>query len=171
MKRNDFVSAMFEEIKEKLVLIQEKIEQDKSAEKEAQKMIPRQLLEFIYQSIDKSIQQKFSLSDQSTTRQFNQLTQETQELKQKIRELSEQNKKRKLMFRKLVVWQSIAAVLLLLTIGLFLNNRLLRDNDLKFKYIQNQGGINSRGLLKLDTIFNVNRDEKVIERIQEAVKK
>lgn len=171
MKRNDFVSAMFEEIKEKLVLIQEKIEQDKSAEKEAQKMIPRQLLEFIYQSIDNSIQQKFSLSDQSTTRQFNQLTQETQELKQKIRELSEQNKKRKLMFRKLVVWQSIAAVLLLLTIGLFLNNRLLRDNDLKFKYIQNQGGINSRGLFKLDTIFNVNRDEKVIERIQEAVKK
>ena len=171
MKRNDFVSAMFEEIKEKLVLIQEKIEQDKSAEKEAQKMIPRQLLEFIYQSIDNSIQQKFSLSDQSTTRQFNQLTQETQELKQKIRELSEQNKKRKLMCRKLVVWQSIAAVLLLLTIGLFLNNRLLRDNDLKFKYIQNQGGINSRGLFKLDTIFNVNRDEKVIERIQEAVKK
>ncbi|MBI9059093.1 MAG: hypothetical protein JEZ01_15120 [Labilibaculum sp.] len=167
MKRNDFVSAMFEEIKESLALIQEKMEANKPTEKEAQKMIPRQLLEFIYQSI----QQKFSLSDQSISRQFKELTQETQELKQKITELNEQNKKRKLMFRKLVVWQSIAAVLLLLTIGLFLNNRRLRDNDLKFKYIQYQAGINANGLLKLDTIFHVNRDEKVIERIQDAVKK
>ncbi|MGQ1911189.1 hypothetical protein ACT3CE_15565 [Marinifilum sp. RC60d5] len=38
-----------------------------------------------------------------------------------------------------------------------MNNRQVSDNDLKFKYIQNQGGVTSRVLLKLDTIFNVNR--------------
>ncbi len=169
MKKNDFVPAMFEEIKESLELIQKKIEEEKPAEREAQKMIPRQLLEFIYQSIDKSIQQKISLSDQSALKQFNQLIQETKELEQRIKELSDQNKKRSLMFRKLVVWQSIAAVLFLGGIGLFVNNQQLKDNDLKFKYIQSQGGVDSKGLLKLDTVFHVNRNELVIEKIKEKV--
>lgn len=57
-----------------------------------------------------------------------------------------------------------------ITTGLFINNRQLRGNDLKFKYIQNQAGINANGLLKLDTVFHVNRDEAMIERIQEIVK-
>ncbi|MFA9370453.1 MAG: hypothetical protein ACERIH_01985, partial [Labilibaculum antarcticum] len=72
-------------------------------------------------------------------------------------------------FRKLVVWQSVAAVLFLVGFGLFVNNRQLRDNDLKFKFIQAQGGINSNGLSYLDTVFHVNKNELVIEKIKEKV--
>ncbi|WP_145957589.1 hypothetical protein [Labilibaculum antarcticum] len=169
MKRNDFVPAMFEEIKETMAAINKKLQQEKPDEKEPQKEISRQLLEFIYQSIHKSVRENISVSEQSTRKQLNQLTQDTKDLEQRITEMTGQYKKRRLIFRKLVVWQSVAAVLFLLGIGLFVNNRQLRDNDLKFKFIQAQGGINSNGLSYLDTVFHVNRNELVIEKIKKKV--
>ncbi|MFA9371477.1 MAG: hypothetical protein ACERIH_07175 [Labilibaculum antarcticum] len=171
MKKDDFVPAMFEEIKETMAAINKKLQQEKPDEKEHQKVISRQLLEFIYQSIHKSVRENISVSEQSTRKQLNQLTQDTKDLEQRITEMTGQYKKRRLIFRKLVVWQSVAAVLFLVGIGLFVNNRQLRDNDLKFKYIQSCEGIDSKNLAKLDTIFHVNRDELKVERIREIVEK
>ena len=170
MKKDDFVPAMFEEIKETMAAINKKLQQEKPDEKEPQKVISRQLLEFIYQSIHKSVRENISVAEQSTRKQLNQLTQGTKDLEQRITEMTGQYKKRRLIFRKLIVWQSIAAVLLLLTIGLLINNRQLRDNDLKFKFIQAQGGINSNGLSYLDTVFHLNRNELVIEKVKVKVR-
>ncbi len=70
MKKDDFVPAMFEEIKEIMVAINKKLQQEKPDEKEPQKVIPRQLLEFIYQSIHKSVHENISVSEQSTRKRL-----------------------------------------------------------------------------------------------------
>jgi hypothetical protein len=171
MGKNDFVAAMFEEIKETMAAINKKLELEKPADKEPKRVIPKQFWEFVHESINKSVHEHISVSEQSIRKQLNQLTQDTKDLEQSVTEMTGEYKKRRMIFRKLVVWQSITVILFLGGIGLFVNNRQMRDNDLKFKYIQSQGGINSKGLLKLDTVFNMKRDELRNEKIKKMVRK
>ncbi len=41
-------------------------------------------------------------------------------------------------------------------IGLYVNNKQLKDNDLKFRYIEACGGGDSEGLLVLESVFDIN---------------
>ncbi len=52
MGKSDFVTAMFEEIKEAMAVINKKLELEKSVDKEQKKVIPRQFLEFVHESIN-----------------------------------------------------------------------------------------------------------------------
>lgn len=46
-------------------------------------------------------------------------------------------------------------------------NNQLKDNDLKYRYIKSNNGINYENLNKLDNIFSFPRDKKKIREIQE----
>jgi hypothetical protein len=44
-------------------------------------------------------------------------------------------------------------------------NSQLKDNDLKYRYIKSNNGINPENLYKLEDIFQYNRDKKLIKEI------
>lgn len=50
-------------------------------------------------------------------------------------------------------------------------NSQLKDNDLKYRYIKSNSGINYENLNKLEDIFDYHRDEKFIKGIREKVEK
>lgn len=169
MEKNDFVAEMFEEIKESMIAINKKLELEKPTEKESKKAIQKQFLEFVSQSIYKSIRENILVMDQSSKGQLSELKLNSERLDRSIKEMIKQYKTRRLIFQKLIVWQVISAFLAVIGVFLLVNNQQMRDSDLKFKYIQTCGGINTKDLSKLDTIFHVNRDEMIIEKMRERV--
>lgn len=66
------------------------------------------------------------------------------------------------------------ALLILLSLGGNIwqldRNSLLKDNDLKFRYIKSINGINGENLKKLEDIFQYHRNEKMIKEIHQKVK-
>lgn len=169
MENNDFVAEMFEEIKESMLAINKKLELKRPIEKEPKKAIQRQFLEFVSQTISKSIRENILVMNQSSKGQLNELKLNSERLDRSIKEMIKQFKNRGLIFRKLIAWQVMSVFLAMIGIILFVNNQQMKDNDLKFKYIQTCGGINTKDLSKLDTIFHVNRDEMMINRIEKMV--
>ncbi|RKD99769.1 hypothetical protein [Marinifilum flexuosum] len=166
MRKNDFITAIFEEIKESLLVIDGKLENGQSGDEKRKIVIPKELVEFLNRSIDQSVRENISRLNLSSQDQFRDLNQKLGGLIHSVKELTKVRRKRKLIFRKLVVWQSISALLLMIGLTLFIHNRQLSDNALKFRYIEACGGIDSKKLLKLDTVFHVNRDELVIEKMK-----
>ena len=162
MRKNDFVTAIFEEIKESLLAINSKLENGQSGNEKCKIVIPKEFKEFLYRSIDRSIRENVSRLDHLSQDQL-------RDLNQSVKELTKVQRKRRLIFRKLIFWQSTSAFLLIVGLVLFMHNRQLRDNDLKFRYIEACGGIDSRKLLELDTVFHAKRDEYVIKKIKERV--
>lgn len=49
------------------------------------------------------------------------------------------------------------------------HNSQLRDNDLKYRYINMQGEANPENLLKLETVFTYNRNKDSIAVIRKRV--
>lgn len=49
-------------------------------------------------------------------------------------------------------------------------NRELADNDLKYRFIKMENGLDSAGIYKLESIFVYNRDHEIISKIKEIVK-
>ncbi len=50
------------------------------------------------------------------------------------------------------------------------NNKQLKDNDLKYRYIKMEGKASSQDLIRLEAIFNYNRNKDSISTIGERVK-
>jgi hypothetical protein len=48
-------------------------------------------------------------------------------------------------------------------------NRLLKGNDLKYRYVKMQGEANTESLLRLENVFNYNRDKDRIAVIRKRV--
>lgn len=65
------------------------------------------------------------------------------------------------------------ALLILLSFGgniwQIIRNSLLKDNDLKYRYIKSINGINSENFKQLEIIFHYQRDNKKIREIRENV--
>jgi hypothetical protein len=170
MRKNDFITAIFEEIKESLLVIDGKLENGQSGDEKRKIVIPKELIEFLNRSIDQSVRENALRLNHSSQDQFRDLNQKLEGLSQSVKELTIVQRMCRLIFRKLIVWQFLSVFLLIMGLVLFVNNRQLRDNDLKFRYIKACGGIDSKKLLKLDTVFHVNRDELVIEKMKNRLK-
>lgn len=67
---------------------------------------------------------------------------------------------------------TMALVILVLWSGniwQFRNNNRLKDNDLKYRYIKMEGNASSQDLIRLEAIFNYNRNKDSISVIREQV--
>jgi hypothetical protein len=170
MRKNDFITAIFEEIKESLIVINGKLENGQPEHEKRKIVIPKELIEFLNRSIDQSIRENVSRLNHSSQDQFRDLNQKLEGLSQNVKELTKVQRKRRLLFRKLIAWQSLSAFLLIAGLVLFLHNKQLKNNDLKYRYIEACRGVDSGSLLELDTLFNVNRGELVIEEMKNKLK-
>ena len=185
MNDNSFISAMFEEIKKKVSVIEKKLEQqnispaqDESpaeTEKKYKTITTNDLLSLMQKIIIHSIQKEFQQI-------LPQLKDSNKELLERISDLQSNFQKEKskpkiwkkdTLINNLKFWKissiSIAASLLFCVITVKIENSRLTDNDLKFRYINSIHSIDSTDLQNIETLFHISRDEELINNIRKNV--
>uniref|UniRef100_UPI0032169DA9 hypothetical protein n=1 Tax=uncultured Draconibacterium sp. TaxID=1573823 RepID=UPI0032169DA9 len=185
MSNNSLVTAMFEEIKQRLSTIEkemgndnahQKLKEDTPKQEERQKFVSaRTFLNEIQRIIETSFQNKFDKTNSEIQRTKSDITNSIKQLETSIESLKcfPKKKKRNLSVSELKIWKigsTIVFALLLLCIGaLKIQNARLTDNDLKYRYINSLQGIDSIGLRNMETVFHIKRDKEFINDIRKAV--
>lgn len=189
---NLMLTEMFEEIKSLLVSIEKKLDTEASKssrsdpdnERRPQTTQPKvdlQKLEQIFKAIYAYLQNsdyKTSETNQSIRDSEKRILSQLQDIKYSI---NTQEKERivrhqhSVDLKSIKVVVTIAALTALLLASLFGNfkqsetNSRMADNDLKYRYIKSQNGINSEKLKKLEKAFEYPKDKKMINAIKAAV--
>lgn len=189
---NLMLTEMFEEIKSLLVSIEKKLDAEASKNSKSNPDIERrpqttqpkvdfQKLEQIFKAIYAYLQNsdyKTSETNQSIRDSEKRILSQLQDIKYSI---NTQEKERivrhqhSVDLKSIKVVVTIAALTALLLASLFGNikqsetNSRMADNDLKYRYIKSQNGINSEKLKKLEKGFEYPKDKKMINAIKAAV--
>ena len=183
MNDNRFISAMFEEIKKKVSVIEKKLEQEDipptQSEPPAEKdktITTNDLLSLMQKIIIHSTQKEFQMI-------LPQLKDSNKELIERISDLQSNFQKEKCnpktlkkdtLINNLKLWKIssiiITASLLFCVIAVKIENSRLTDNDLKFRYINSIHSIDSTGLQNIETLFHISRDKELINNIRKNVK-
>ncbi len=185
MSNNSLITAMFEEIKGRLSTIEKVMKKENTNQKPSgdaskqevrQKSISaREFLKSIQQIVETLSQKDFDKMKSDIQCAITDLANSIEQLKSSIESLKcfPKKKKKNLALSELKIWKigSITGlVLLFFCIGvLMVQNSRLKDNDLKYRYINSLQRIDSASLRNLETVFHVNRDKKFINEIREAV--
>lgn len=159
MSNNSIISVLFEEIKSRVISIENKIDKinnANSAEKKETTLptIPR---EVDYSRIEQIIQQQIPKVDRSAL------------------EPKPQRHYHILDLKSTNVLITFVVMSLLLNGSLLYNfhqhrkNKRLIDNDIKYRYIKAADGISPEELYKLENLFHYNRDKKIIKEIRQNV--
>lgn len=185
MKENSFISAMFEEIKSKISVIEKKLENHNTlpshpgtATKKDEKgkaITAEELLRLVQKTIIYSTQKELQHAIPQLQNSKNEILDGINELRISLKNLKCSRIKIKNDFgiSNLKLWKICSivasAILLFCIIELKIENLRLADNDLKFRYIYWNQGIDSTGLHNLETIFHVSKDKELIKNIRQGV--
>jgi len=185
MKENSFISAMFEEIKSKISAIEKKLEKDETppshpgpATKKDEKgkaITAEELLRLVQKTIIYSTQKELQHAIPQLQNSKNEILDGINELRISLKNLKCSRKKiiKDFGISSLKLWNIgliIVSVLFLFCMAaLKIENSRLADNDLKFRYIYWNQGIDSTGLHNLETIFHVSKDKELIKNIRQGV--
>lgn len=159
MSNNSIISVLFEEIKSRITSIENKIDKicnANSAEK-TETTLPAIPREVDYSRIEQIIHQHILKVDNS------------------VLEPKPQRHYHILDLKSTKVLITFVVMSLLLNVSLLHNfhqhrkNKLLIDNDIKYRYIKALKGINKEELYKLENLFYYNRDKKIIKEIRQNV--
>lgn len=191
---NLMLTEMFEEIKSLLVSIEKKLDAEASKNSKSNPDIERrpqttqpkvdfQKLEQIFKAIYAYLQNsdyKTSETNQSIRDSEKRILSQLQDIKYSI---NTQEKERivrhqhSVDLKSIKVVVTIAALTALLLASLFGNikqsetNSRMADNDLKYRYIKSQNGINSVNLKKLEKAFQYPKNTSLINEFKAEVKK
>lgn len=189
---NSMVSVMFEEIKSLLKSIEKKLDEkaivkeippvsetitEPKPESKPDVIKPEQLI-WVIASHLQGMEQKTGQVSESVRESEKRVVSRLEELKHiTISQKQDSNVHHyhvvDLKSSKVVV--AIVSLSVLLLASLFGNISLMNaksrmsDNDMKYRYIQSNKGINREGLNKLEDIFYYHRDKKKIKEIQKDV--
>ena len=189
---NLMLTEMFEEIKSLLVSIEKKLDAEASKnsksnpdiERRSQTTQPKvdfQKLEQIFKAIYAYLQNsdyKTSETNQSIRDSEKRILSQLQDIKYSI---NTQEKERIVRHQHSVDLKSSKVVVTIVVLSLLLlsslvgnikqseTNSRMADNDLKYRYIKSQNGINSEKLKKLEKAFEYPKDKKMINAIKAAV--
>ena len=189
---NLMLTEMFEEIKSLLVSIEKKLDAEASKnsrsdpdnERRPQTTQPKvdfQKLDQIFKAIYAYLQNsdyKTSETTQSIRESENRILSQLQEIKYSI---DTQEKERIVRHQHSVDLKSSKVIVTIVVLSLLLlsslvgnikqseTNSRISDNDLKYRYIKSQNGINSEKLKKLERAFEYPKDKKMINTIKAAV--
>ena len=184
MKDISFISAMFEEIKSKISVIEKKLDENytiltqpgsSDKEEKGKPITAEELLRFVQKTIIFSTQKElqkalpqFQNSKKELLDNINDLRFGLKNLKCYRNKNNENSVINNFKFWRII---SIIASILFLsyTMVLKIENNKLKDNDLKFRFIYMNQGIDSACLQNLETIFHINRDRELIKSIREDV--
>jgi hypothetical protein len=189
---NSMVGVMFEEIKSLLKSIEKKLDEktvvkeiplasetitEPKPESKPDVIMPERLIRVIASYLQNT-EQKIGQVSESIRESERHVLSRMEELKRVILNADKDRLVRHqhvvdLKSSKVVI--TIISLSVLLLASLFGNIRLLdvksriSDNDLKYRYIQSNNGINREGLNKLEDVFYYHRDKKRIREIRDQV--
>lgn len=184
MTNNEMTAAMFEEIKEKMALMDEKLD-DVNYNNELTK---NEILANMKKQDDRSINIESVVSyllksmsviiNASASNLSNEINKVLPVIDKQISvtqtchaEVMQSLKKQKKLKFKIIVFQILVAASILYNFYLLNDNQRLRDSELQLNYLKATNNVNKDVAGSLDTIFNVYRDEKIIEVIVQTVNK
>jgi len=189
---NSIISVMFEEIKGLLISIDKKLNERMSVKENSSSqgtvtetkpdvktntVKPEQLLQLVAAYLQNSEQKIGKVSDAVIQSEKHVLS-KMEDLKQITISQKPDSKVRHyhnidLRSSKVVITIVCLSVLLLTSlfgnVQQFIVNSRMMDNDLKYRYIKSTNGITPENLYKLEDIFHVNPDKKLIREIQQKV--
>lgn len=176
---------MFEEIKSKISVIEKKLEKDEippshpdpatKKDEKGKAITPEELLRLVQKTIIYSTQKELQHAIPQLQNSKNEILDGINEIRISLKNLKCSRKKIKKDFgiSSMKLWNIgliIVSVLLLFCMAaLIIENSRLADNDLKFRYIYWNQGIDSTGLHNLETIFHVSKDKELIKNIRQGV--
>jgi len=183
MTKSEMTAAMFEEIKETMALMDEKLgdiafnQQQTSAviqtdveQRKGKTIKIEQVINYLLDSINKSLHESVDELSNENRRIVSRMDMLVDNTKSLINEFKRSVKKRRNLFIRIIVFQVIAAVSIIFNVHLFNENHGLKDSDLQLKYLKVTNNVDANLAARLDTIFNVYRDEEAIALIRQAVR-
>nr|WP_320118477.1 hypothetical protein [uncultured Marinifilum sp.] len=184
MNKNSVLITMFEEIKRQISIIEKRFEQELKTNvptenpiekiKKRKEITAEDFISMVHKTIVHSTQKELEQTLPKFQDFNKELLSNINDLQAKLRTLKcypKERKKAPISNFKILKIVSIIVVSLLLFSALVLKfeNSRLKDNDLKFRYIYSNNGIDSTQLKNLETIFHINRDKEFIKSIRKNV--
>nr|WP_321406801.1 hypothetical protein [uncultured Carboxylicivirga sp.] len=175
MTKIDMITAMFEEIKDKLDLLYQKSDNDvaslhnNGSDKKSKGINIQDLSSIMADIVDFSMQNVGSIIQQENEELVSKSNKQFQKVDNQINQLVYHFKKWKNMIFKIVVLQVIVLICIILNISLLNENRRLKDSELQLKYLKATNKVDKRLSGRLDTIFYIHRNEEAIEHLKRIV--
>ncbi|MBN2595887.1 MAG: hypothetical protein JXR82_03785 [Marinifilaceae bacterium] len=185
MNNNNFITALFEEIKSQISVIAKELEKDDtprtqaelSAKKEekSKTITTEELLSLIQKAIIYSTKKEFQQAIPLLQNSKKELLEGINDLHIDLKNLKcyPNKNKKNTEINNFKLWKigSIIVFMLLLfcVIVLKVENYRLSDNDLKFRYIHSNRGVNSTDLQNIETIFHISKNKELIKSMRKDV--
>ncbi|WP_430814036.1 hypothetical protein [Carboxylicivirga sp. RSCT41] len=183
MTKNEMTTAMFEEIKEKLAQMNEKLDDVNynhelakseiisTMEKQKDRSITiESVVNYFLKSISGIINSSKSDLFDEIVKILPAIEKQTSVSQTLHAEVMQSLKKRKQLIVKVIVFQILSTVSILFNVYLLNDNQRLKDSDIQLQYLKETNNVNEDAVSRLDTIFNVYRDEEAIARMKRDVK-
>jgi hypothetical protein len=183
MKINAIISEMFEEIKSRLVAIEKNLNGQDSRPKVIDEERRLKNNRTAIESVLKQISSYLSTIHSEVIEIPGEIKESQQKVCSKLEQVqatvTEQEKERTVRHHHIFDFKSSKVVLtFVILVFVILGattgnvyqykiNLKMKDNDLKYRYIQMQGGINIKNLSTLEDIFQDHRNKKLINEIRE----
>ncbi|MBK3516221.1 hypothetical protein [Carboxylicivirga marina] len=181
-KNSEMTAAMFEEIREKLVKMNEKLDDvnynHELTKSEILSNIEKQndrsinidsVVNYLLKSISGIINASACNLSNQIDKIFPVLDNQTSVSQSFHAEVLQGLKKRKQLMVKVIGFQILAIVSILFNVYFMNENQRLKDIELQLNYLKATNNINEEVASRLDTIFNMYRDEEVIDFIKQSL--
>ena len=185
MKSNAIISEMFEEIKSRLVAIEKKLDGQENRPQVIDEESKLKNNRTAIESVLKQISAYLSTIHSEATEIPRKIQQSQQKILSNLEQVqatvTEQEKERTVRHHHIIDLKSSKVVVAFVVLSLALVGAItgnvyqykrigqMKDNDLMYRYIKVQNGINSKNLSNLEDIFHYHRDEQLINKIREEV--
>ncbi|WP_430812738.1 MULTISPECIES: hypothetical protein [unclassified Carboxylicivirga] len=182
MTKNEMTTAMFEEIKEKMALMDEKLDDlnfnqeqaratilDDIEQRKKKTLKIEYVVDFILDSMDGVLNASTDKLSKENKQVLSKIDEQANALVLSMDEMKRSLHKRKLQTIKIFAFQVLFAIAASFCFYLIYENQNLRDSDLQLRYLKATNNIDMEVAGQLDTVFNVYRDEEAIESIKQAV--
>jgi len=182
MTKNEMTAAMFEEIKEKMAIMDEKqgdiafnqqqtnanIEKGIEEQKKPQKA--DNLVKYLLDSIRGIVNASADNLSEENSKIVSKINEQAEVYRELISELKQELNKRKVLMVKTIGFQIALAISIMFNIYMLNGNRGLKDSELQLKYLKVTNNVDDELTGRLDTIFNIYRNEEAIEFIRQTIK-
>lgn len=180
MNKSEMTTAMFEEIKEMMTSMNKKIdelsakvpenlpEEPKSIEQETEveQIQLREYVDYMAGRTGDAIRISADLFMHQSSKLNTSFEIQTSSILDTFSPVLKYLKKRKSLTIKVIVFQLLFASTLVSNLYLLNENQRLKDNDLQLKYLKATNSVDLEVSGRLDTIFNVYRNEEMIEVVK-----
>jgi len=182
MNKNEMTAAMFEEIKEKMSLMGEKLDditfnqqqvsaliQEDVEQRKTKTIKIENVINYLLQSIDKSLRESTGELSKENSQIISKMDKQADSINSFSIQFKKSLKKRKIHSLKIYVFQVLFLVAATFSFYLVYENQNLKESELKYEYLKAKKLVMPDVSGRLDTVFDIKRNEEMIDEIERVV--